>query len=164
MTLSYDELIQKQGECNYIDLETSNSSDILLSCINKPNEINPITNNKGRVNISIEGFSSDMSSVGGGVSYIPKGTCHDGYQKDENGKCIQKWSGRVREGDLHRDIHNVSILDGKENYKICGNNNFLGIDNSGYLKCDINESTKEENDIPGFDNEVNYLSEPAPFD
>ena len=27
---------------------------------------------------------------------------------------------------------------------ICGNNNFLGIDNSGYLKCDINER-KEEN-------------------
>ena len=33
--------------------------------------------------------------------------------------------------------------DGKENYQLCGQNNFLGLSN-GHLVCDKNEEEKEE--------------------
>ncbi len=91
MKLSYEENLKKDAECNYIDFDKLNAHHILRSCINNPKESNPVKN-KGSINMSIqEGFSSDNASNGGGVSYIPNGSCHDGYEKDEKGECIQKW-------------------------------------------------------------------------
>ena len=156
MELSRTEIIQKDAECNYLDLNKSNSNDILLSCVNNPNKSNPINKLfKGSLNTSIESFSSDMSSIGSGVSYVPKGSCHDGYSKDENGICVQKWRGRIRDGNWQRGHHNETMHDGKENYQICGDGQFLGLEN-GYIKCELSE--KNEKEILGFNLTDNYMN------
>ena len=57
-----------------------------------------------------------------------------------------------------------NILSGKENYQICGKDNFLGLSN-GYLLCD----KKEEEDgvtvkIVEVDEEVEEVEEVLPYD
>ena len=155
----YTNTLEILNECNYIDPEKSNSSDFILSCINQPNQKNPIVDNYC-INMSIqlddgvEGFANDHSSHGSGVSYSPLGVCHDGYIRDKNGKCIlQEYRGRIRDGDWQRGNHNEIIHDGKENYKICGLNTFLGLSN-GHPMCEENEDD-EEQIIEGFKGVVN---------
>ena len=130
-------------DCNYLDPEKSNSSDFLLSCINKPDVKNPLHyNNCLNASINIqEGFSNDHSSNGPGVSYTPLNSCHDGYSLDKNGECnIQFIRGRERDGDWQRGHHSEIMHSGKKNYQICGNDKFLGLSN-GYMLC-----SKKEND------------------
>ena len=152
----YTNTLEILNKCNYIDPEKSNASDFILSCINQPSEINPIFDNHC-INMSIqvdndndiEGFSNDNSSHGPGVSYTPLGTCHDGYIRDESGKCvIQEYRGRKRDGNWQRSHQSESMHDGKENYKICGNGTFLGLSN-GHPRCEQNE-TVEEPIVEGF--------------
>mgnify|MGYP001219604785 FL=1 len=160
MKLSYEENLKKDAECNYIDFDKLNAHHILRSCINNPNESNPVKN-KGSINMSIqEGFSSDNASNGGGVSYIPKGSCHDGYEKDEKGECIQKWRGRHRDGNWQRGHFVDTIHDSKDNYKVCGENDFLGLDN-GYIKC--GEGKEEEREIIGFENGTIFSNNHSDF-
>ena len=153
----YTNTLEILNKCNYIDPEKSNASDFILSCINQPNEVNPLFDNNC-INMSIqvdndmdvEGFSNDNSSQGPGVSYTPLGTCHDGYKRDELGKCvIQEYRGRTRDGDWQRGNHTETMHDGKDNYKICGNGGtFLGLSN-GHPRCEKNEDA-EEQVIEGF--------------
>ena len=138
----------------------SNSSDFILSCINRPGEENPLhrdlcLNLSIQLEDNIEGFSNDHSEKGPGVSYTPLGTCHDGYIRDGVGKCnIQEYRGRTRDGDWQRG-HSAEIMhDGKENYKVCGKDTFLGISN-GHPRCEKNENA-EEQVIEGFDINMTY--------
>jgi len=150
------EIIQNDANCNYLDLQSNSASQILHSCINNPQATNDGGN--GALNPSIttiEPFSSDMPSTDGGVSYVPKNTCHDGYSKNENGICVQKWRGRERDGNWQRGHHNETMHDGKDNYEICGKGNkFLGLD-KGYIRCEITEKGKEllEKEVLGWDSE-----------
>ena len=41
MDIRYTNTLQLDYDCNYLDPEKSNSSDFILSCINKPNTKNP---------------------------------------------------------------------------------------------------------------------------
>ena len=94
----------------------------------------------------VEGFSNDNSTNGPGVSYTPKGTCHDGYTRDKDGACnIQLIRGRVRDGAWQRGHHNETMHHGKENLNLCGNNTFIGLSN-GYLVCDEQKSDQGEED------------------
>jgi len=150
----YTNTLEILNKCNYIDPEKSNASDFILSCINQPSEINPIFDNNCinmsiQVDNDIEGFSNDHTSHGSGVSYTPLGTCHDGYIRDEVGKCvIQEYRGRKRDGDWQRGHSAETMHYGKENYKICGNDTFLGLSN-GNPRCEKNEDV-EEQVIEGF--------------
>jgi len=165
---SYTNTLEILNKCNYIDPEKSNASDYLLSCINQPNEINPIFDNYC-INMSIqvdddtEGFSNDHSSHGPGVSYAPLGTCHDGYVRDESGKCvILEYRGRTRDGDWQRGHSGETMHDGKENYKICGNGStFIGLSN-GNPRCEKNEEA-EEQVIEGFEGIVTISREAHPI-
>lgn len=151
----YTNTLQIANDCNYLNLDDLNSSDYILSCINRPQEENPLHYNSC-LNMSIqvnndtmEGFANDHSTKGPGVSYVPLGVCHDGYTKDEKGMCnILEWRGRNRDGDWQRGQHSEIMHDGKENYKICGNDTFLGLSN-GYVRCEKNENA-EEQIIEGF--------------
>ena len=151
MDIRYTNTLQLDYDCNYLDPEKSNSHDFILSCINKPNIENPLHYDQclnTSINIqegdTIEGFSNDHSTKGPGVSYTPKDSCHDGYSKDKNGKCnIQIFRGRIRDGDWQRGHQSEIMHDGKENYQLCGQNNFLGLSN-GHLVCDKNENEDEE--------------------
>ena len=138
-------------DCNYLDPEKSNSSEFILSCINNPNIKNNLHyNNCLNTSIElledgIEPFSNDHSTKGPGVSYVPKGTCHDGYMKDGNGECnLQYYRGRIRDGNWQRGHHNETMHQNKDNYRICDGGIFLGLSN-GYLLCDKeDEKGKEE--------------------
>jgi hypothetical protein len=153
----YTNALEILNKCNYIDPEKSNASDFILSCINQPNEINPIFDNNC-INMSIqvdndmdvEGFSNDHTSHGSGVSYTPLGTCHDGYIRDQEGRCvILEYRGRTRDGNWQRGHSAETMHDGKDNYKICSNGGtFLGLSN-GHPRCEKNEDV-EEPVIEGF--------------
>jgi len=171
MDIRYTNTLQLDYDCNYLDPEKSNSSDFILSCINKPNTKNPLHYDQC-LNTSIdvqedtmEGFSNDHSSKGPGVSYTPKGTCHDGYSRDKDGYCnIQVFRGRVRDGAWQRGHHNETMHDGKENYQICGKDNFLGLSN-GYLLCDKKEEEEGVIEkIVEIDEEVDEEVEVLPYD
>ena len=141
-------------DCNYLDPEKSNSSEFIFSCINRPHIKNDLHyNNCLNTSIdiprdSIEPFSNDHSSKGPGVSYTPKGTCHDGYMKDEMGNCnLHYFRGRIRDGSWQRGNHNETMHADKNNYQICGKGDFLGLYN-GHLLCDMGkvEDNKKENE------------------
>ena len=142
-------LHQSDLDCNYLNPEKSNAQDILLSCINKPNKENPShydlclnTSIDVHTEENIEGFANDHSTKGPGVSYTPKGVCHDGYSKDENGVCnIQTFRGRVRDGEWQRGHHNENMHKGKKNYQFCGKQRFLGLSN-GFIMCDKEEENE----------------------
>jgi len=146
----YTNSLQLDYDCNYLDPEKSNSTDFILACINKPNVKNPFHHDKC-LNLSIdvnsdtiEGFSNDHSTKGPGVSYTPKGVCHDGYSKDKNGECnIQYFRGRLRDGNWQRGHHNETMHDGKENYQICGKRNFIGLSN-GHPVCEQEEQEGQQ--------------------
>ena len=149
----YTNTLQLDYDCNYLNPEESNSSDFILSCINKPNIKNPMDYGMC-LNPSIdlqnedmvEGFSNDNSTNGPGVSYTPKGTCHDGYTRDKDGECnIQLFRGRVRDGAWQRGHHNETMHHGKENLNLCGNNTFRGLSN-GYLVCDEQKNKQGEDE------------------
>lgn len=167
LSKGYTNTLEILNECNYIDPEKSNSSDFILSCINQPNQKNPIFDNYC-INMSIqlednvEGFANDHSSQGPGVSYTPLGVCPDGYIRDENGKCnLQEYRGRTRDGDWQRSPFSEIMHFAKENYKICGSNKFIGLSN-GHPMCENNEDA-EEQIIEGFNANANVtaISEPA---
>ena len=152
------EIIRNDANCNYLDLQSNSATQILHSCINNPQATNDGGN--GALNPSIttiEPFSSDMPSTDGGVSYVPKNACHDGYSKNENGICVQKWRGSARDGNWQRGHHNETMHDGKENYQLCGQNNFLGLSN-GHLVCDKNEEEKEEKEVLPYGNVENFAN------
>jgi len=146
----YTNSLQLDYDCNYLDPEKSNSTDFILACINKPNVKNPFHHDKC-LNLSIdvnsdtiEGFSNDHSTKGPGVSYTPKGVCHDGYSKDKNGECnIQYFRGRLRDGNWQRGHHNETMHDGKENYQICGKGQFIGLSN-GHPVCEQEEQEEQQ--------------------
>lgn len=152
----YTNTLQLDHECNYLDPEKTSSNNFIVSCINKPKVENPLNYDKclnTGVDI-IEGFSSDISSKGSGVSYTPKGMCHDGYSKNENGVCnIQNYRGRTRDGRWQRGHHTEIMHDGKENYQLCGNNQFLGLSN-GFPLCEEKEETLKIQDIIPFEKET----------
>jgi len=154
--------MQIDHDCNYIDPENMNSNQFIQSCIKNPSQENPFHYDKClnlsiQVEDNIEGFSNDHSTKGPGVSYTPLGMCHDGYIRNENGKCnILEYRGRVRDGNWQRGQHSETMHDGKENYNICGINSiFLGLSN-GHPRCELKENI-EEPVIEGFD--IN-MSEP----
>jgi hypothetical protein len=108
--MSYTSKLTKDYLCNYINPNTMNANQMLLSCINSPEEKNENDCNSSSVNIPlmsglssyspgilpevngiVEGFSSDMTS-GPGVSYVGEGECSDGQTK-MNGKCYQVCRG-----------------------------------------------------------------------
>ena len=157
------EIIENDQNCNYLDLDSMSASQIMHACVNNPQATNEGQNGSLNPSINmIEPFSSDMSSnTDSGVSYVPKNACHDGYNKDENGVCIQHWIGRERDGDWQRGHHNETMHDGKDNYQICGKGNkFLGLD-SGYIRCEITEQGKEnvKKEVSGWDsNDDNYFN------
>ena len=98
------EIIENDQNCNYLDLNSTSASKIMHACINTPQAINEGPNGSLNPSINtIEPFSSDMPSTDGGVSYVPKNSCHDGYMKDENGVCVQHWRGRERDVRLVHD-------------------------------------------------------------
>ena len=85
--MNYTKKIQYDLDCNYLDLSKDNASNIILACINNPNNIpnnnlNNIPNNNSNIT---EGFAADYSSC---VRYIKEGKCPDGYKKDK-GDCYQ---------------------------------------------------------------------------
>jgi hypothetical protein len=154
----YSDILELHNLCNYIDPETSNAQDSLLSCIKKPEKKNPLSDgyclNLGIEMLdedTIEGFSNDHSSLGSGVSYVPRGFCHDGQIRDENLNCIyQEYRGRERDGNWNRGHFSEIMHKDKELYKLCENGKFLGISN-GYMICEKNQEDEiKEKVIEGF--------------
>ena len=126
--------------------DNGNSPEIKYDC--------PIT----RGSVNIEGFSSDISSSG--VYYLPKGTCPDGHEKIDD-KCIQKFKGRVRDGNWQRSHHHGEITHNQttqNNLNICGDGfTFGGIDSNGYINCSESDKKIEQNKIEDNDDSDNYI-------
>jgi hypothetical protein len=154
--MNYTSNIENDQMCNYINPNIHNSHQMLLACINKPdnNYDCPIT----RGSVNIEGFSSDMSSSG--VYYIPEGSCPDGFQKKED-KCIQIYRGRERNGNWQRSHHHGEITHNQtnqNNINICGDGFiFKGIDSNGYIDCESSDKTIQQNDVEENDDDDNFL-------
>ena len=70
---------------------------------------------------------------------------------------IQIFRGRIRDGDWQRGHQSEIMHDGKENYQLCGQNNFLGLSN-GHLVCDKNEEEKEEKEVLPYGNVENFAN------
>ena len=172
MVLSRIEYIQNDQKCNYVDLENMSAQSMLYACSSQPNQPNPTNGTSGTNNLSIvplpkekkeekkvkdvtEGFSSDMSTEGSGISYVPQGSCYDGYYNID-GKCIQLARGRARDSRYQYGTQIDVLSDGKENYQICGKDKFLGLEN-GFIKCE-NDPDNNGLDITPFDTLTKYFS------
>jgi hypothetical protein len=154
--MDYTENIKNDFDCNYINLNHKNSSQILLSCVNNPNKEYDCPIKRGSINI--EGFSSDMSSSG--VYYVPKGMCPDGYEKEDN-KCIQKAMGVIRNGDWQRSHHHGEITHNQtnqNNFNVCGDGSiFKGIDSNGYISCEMGDKKNNINTVEDNDDDENLF-------
>ena len=93
--MSYTAIMKKDLECNYVNLENRNASDIILPCINQPKPIQvpqqepvnnvfyterpiPVNTQGGMI---VEGFASDSNTYGGGVQNFPGVNPREGNSK-----------------------------------------------------------------------------------
>ena len=154
--MEYTKNLEKDLQCNYLDLSKKNSHQMLLSCIETPNKQYDCPVTPGSVNI--EGFSSDMGPSG--VFYVPEGSCPDGYEK-ENKKCIQKMRGRNRDGNWQRSHHHGEITHSQtnhNNFNVCGDGLiFSGINSNGYIECKESKQTIQSNKVEDNDDDDNFL-------
>lgn len=163
---AYTNTLEILNQCNYIFSDTTNARDALLSCINQPNQENPIDDNfcLNSNTPLIEGFSMDNNNMltGPGVGYTEIEKCEDGVNRTIDGKCsYQKFSGRKRDGDWQRSMNNGEIMHlFKEVFEPCKTSRYT-ISSNGYFVCEGEEVDVKEEIIEGFDGSSNSVSVPS---
>ena len=122
--MSYTNFMVLDNNCNYLDGNSKNSSDMLLSCIKKPN----IQNNLQKNTINTNGFETIEAFTNPGEKFIPPGECPVGYKRNGN-KCQQ-----VCTHCTYRE--NEPPSRSMNEYDLCEpNGTFYGYDKNGYVKC-----------------------------
>ena len=140
--MSYTEIMKHDLLCNYVDIQKRNASDIILPCINQPNQIKktepdiaegiintvrPIPKNTREL---IEGFTSDMNIHGGGVENKRQGNNDPrGNKFCRNGQgCDYSHASKV--------FYFNPGTDGAKPYQYCPEGSeFLGVNQKGEIVC-----------------------------
>jgi len=135
--MSYTKYMINDFNCNYLDLSKDNSEKMLLSCINFQNYQSNVQNNNisgGTLNgrSLVEGFTSDMSLMGG-VSYVPQGECPVGFTKVGD-QCQQ-----VCRSCKYTDKDGYFGTSYVQTNNICGSDGtFNGFSENGFINCKLN--------------------------
>ena len=122
--MSYTNFMVIDNNCNYLDGNAQNSSDMLLSCIKKSN----IQNNFQKNTINTNGFETIEAFTNPGENFVPPGECPVGYKRNGD-KCQQ-----VCTHCTYRE--NEPSSRSMDEYDPCEpNGTFYGYDKNGYVKC-----------------------------
>lgn len=157
----YSTTLEILNKCDYLDPESSNAKDALLSCSGKNDHKNPMEEryclNSNRP--LIEGFAMDNNNMllGPGVGYTPNFECEIGVKRNSDGSCaLQEFSGRERDGNWQKG-HDREIMHlFKDVFDPCKSNKYT-ISPGGYFICSSDEeSSQEETIVEGFQTGPQY--------
>jgi hypothetical protein len=140
--MSYTDIMKNDLLCNYINIQNRNASDILLDCINQPNQKQTIKKeiSDGIINTLrpipesskdiMEGFTSDMNFNGGGVENKRQGN------KDPRGNKFCR-NGQVCDYSHASQLYHLNPgTDGETPYQYCpSGSKFLGVNQTGEIVC-----------------------------